>query len=266
MKDYRNNIKSVLEHKMQLVRDSKNTKLYLNAVIDYHEYICSSKELTPILCEIIKMDLISAHYLREIFNDFIISHHMKYDFSKDSIYPNFYDKKIENKYKLMENFTKLIKSEYDETKSSKKLYFDTNMPIIKTKRDEEFFYTQKLHNDIIEKLETEQMFEKNMKEKELTFDIENSVLYFLNEAIIISQNVQSSAHDLLKTIFKDKTRIWNTDEVLDDWNYYLSDEKPPKNKVYQSGKAVNRIVAQNTMVKDFLDISTKSISINKKYL
>jgi hypothetical protein len=34
----------------------------------------------------------------------------------------------------------------------------------------------------------------------------------------------------------------------------------------QAGKAVNRTIAQETKVKDFLNITTKAISINSKYL
>lgn len=256
-------LQNILERKMQLVRDSKNTQLYYQAIIGYHEYICSSRELTPILSKIIEEDLITPYYLKEIFNDFLISQHLKYEVPKEFHFPNFYNEKIENKYKLMKSFAELIKSEYDETNSPSKVHFNPNIPIIKTKRDEEFFYTQKLHNDIIEKLENKLEIEEKTV---LSFDNEKSTLYFQNEAIVISKNAQSSAHDLLRTIFKDKTKIWNTDEVIDDWHYYLPDEKPPKNKVYQAGKSVNRIVAQETKIKDFLDISTKSISINKKYL
>ncbi len=266
MESDKQKLKNSLERRMLLVRDSKDTQLYYQAVIDYHEYICNSEELKPILGKIIEKDLITPYYLKQVFNDFIISQNLKYDTVSELRFPNFYSKEIEAKYKLLKSFYELIKSEYDETKSLNQVRFSPNAPIIKTKRDEEFFYTQKLHNDIIENLETEQKNEDRHTEKELAFDSDKSILYFLDEAIVISNNAQSSAHDLLRPIFKDKPQLWNTDEIFDDWHYYLPDEKPPKNKVYQAGKAVNRIVAQDTKIKDFLDISTKTVSINKKYI
>ena len=123
-------------------------------------------------------------------------------------------------------------------------------------------YAQRVHAFITKEL----IVNDNRSSDELSFDDKKSILHFLGEDIVISKNVQSSAHDLLRTIFKNKTKVWNTDEVIDDWHYYLPDEKPPKNKVYQAGKAVNRIVAQETKIKDFLDVSTKTVAVNKKYL
>lgn len=254
---------NILERKIQLIRDTKNTQLYHQAVMDYNEYISSSKELIPVLDKIVAEDLITPYYLKEIFNDCLICQHLKYKIPQQYYLPNFYNEEVEKKYRLMKNFAELIKSDYDETEFPIKIHFNPNIPIIKTKREDDFFYAQKLHNDIIEKLETKP---ENEEKSELNFDSEKSILHIQNKAITISKNAQSSAHDLLRTIFKNKTKVWNTDEVIDDWHYYLPDEKPPKNKVYQAGLSVNRIIAQDTNIKDFLDISTKSVSINTKYL
>lgn len=259
--------KGALERRIQLLRDSRHTKLYYQAVIDYHEFIGSSKELTPILCELITEDKITPKYLREIFNDFLISQYLKNDVPKDFHYPNFYSAEIDEKYKLMKYFAELIKSEYDEAETPNKVYFNPNIPIIKTERDEEFFYTQKLHNQLIEKLDgIKNEPADNTEHATLAFDDTTSTLSFMNEKITISKQAQSAPHDLLKTLFKDRTRTWSTDEVLDDWHYYLEDEEVPKNKVYQAGLAVNRIVAQSTKVKDFLIVNTKNVAINKVYL
>jgi hypothetical protein len=124
-------------------------------------------------------------------------------------------------------------------------------------------YAQRVHNFITSELiksDTE-----NNQEK-LDFDEDESILYFSGKKIKISKRAQNMAHDLLKTLFRDKTKIWNNDEVLDDWHYGLTGEKVPKNKVYQAGKAVNRTVAIKTQIEDFLDLTTKTVSINKKYL
>lgn len=110
--------------------------------------------------------------------------------------------------------------------------------------------------------------EKNNEQK-LTFDDVKSILYFAGEEIIISKRAENDAHELLRIIFKDKAKIgnvWNNDEILDEWKVCLNKERIPKNKVYHAGKAVNRIIAQETKIKDFLIVTTKTIVINKKYL
>ena len=99
----------------------------------------------------------------------------------------------------------------------------------------------------------------------LDYDVATSILSFIGKAVVISARVESDAHDLLSTIFKDRNKTWEAYEVIDDWGYH-EDEEVPKNKVYQAGKAVNRIVAQHTTVKDFLVVTTKNVSINKAYL
>ncbi len=91
-------------------------------------------------------------------------------------------------------------------------------------------------------------------------------LSFMGKEILISKKEESDPHKLIRTLFKDMSKVWANDEILEDWNYSLSDEDVTKNKAYQAGKAINRTIAQETTVKDFLSITTKSISINNKYL
>jgi hypothetical protein len=100
----------------------------------------------------------------------------------------------------------------------------------------------------------------------LEFDDRTSTLFFADAEILISKQAENDPHELLRTIFKDRSKVWNTDEVLEDWKFCMEKDRIPKNKVYQAGKAVNRIVSQDTIIKDFLDVSTKSVSIKKKYL
>ncbi len=99
---------------------------------------------------------------------------------------------------------------------------------------------------------------------ELDFDEAQSILCFAGKKIQIAQRSQSDPHDLLVTIFKDKSKVWNTDEVLEDWR--LGDDLVSPQKVYQAGKAVNRIVAQKTTIEDFLIATLKKVYINKAYL
>lgn len=120
-------------------------------------------------------------------------------------------------------------------------------------------YLQRVHNFI-----TAQLLKADAEMK-LDFDDARSILYFAGKEITISQRAQSDAHELLRTLFKDTAKEWNTDEILDDWRFDVNGNTPKK-KAYHAGKAVNRIVAQETQIKDFLDVDTKKISINKRYL
>jgi hypothetical protein len=116
-------------------------------------------------------------------------------------------------------------------------------------------YLQRFHNYIsAELLKTSDANDK------LDFDPVKSILQFAGKVITISKRAQSDAHDLLRTVFKDRNKEWNTDEVLDDWRFDV-DNKTPKNKVYQAGKAVNRIVAQKTQIEDFLIVNSGSYNL-----
>jgi len=119
---------------------------------------------------------------------------------------------------------------------------------------------QRVHNHI-----TAELLKTDETDKKLEFDDSTSILYFAGETITISKRAESDPHELLRTIFKDRAKVWNLDEVLDDWRFD-TEKKTPKKKVYHAGKAVNNIIAQETKIKDFLDVNTKTVAINRKYL
>lgn len=121
-------------------------------------------------------------------------------------------------------------------------------------------FAQRFHNYITTELV------KAETDKKLEYDDQQSTLYFVDEAIKIAKRADSDAHELLRMIFKDRSKLWNNDEILDMWKFDLTKSRVPKNKVYQAGKAVNRIIAQETKIKDFLLLTTKTVAINKKYL
>lgn len=87
----------------------------------------------------------------------------------------------------------------------------------------------------------------------------------MNKKILVAKKEESDTHKLMRTLFKDKHKNWANDEVLEDWGYAI-DEETATNKVYQAGRKINGLVAQDTTIKDFLIVTTKSISINKKHL
>lgn len=101
----------------------------------------------------------------------------------------------------------------------------------------------------------------------INFDPQNGILRFAGKEIIISKTKNSDPYYLLKTLFGDQNKLWNNDEILDDWSGFgLEITDNPKNKVYQAGRNINKIIATKTTIDDFLNVTTKTIQINKKYL
>ena len=100
--------------------------------------------------------------------------------------------------------------------------------------------------------------------KDLTFNNQKSVLSFNGKEIEISKTRNSNGHYLLKTIFEDKNKIWEFDEIADDWNDEY--KKDDWNRYYNAGYAVNEKIAKETTIKDFLAITNKTVGINRKYL
>lgn len=123
-------------------------------------------------------------------------------------------------------------------------------------------YAQRFHSYLVTELIKAG---DNVQKTELRFDDISRTLYFMNEKILIAKKEESDPHKLIRTIFKDVHKVWPNDEILEDWGYSF-DEKISKNKVYQSGKVVNKTIAQETKIKDFLIITTKTVAINEKYL
>jgi hypothetical protein len=70
--------------------------------------------------------------------------------------------------------------------------------------------------------------------------------------------------DLLNTLFKEPEKNWSNDEIYEDWGE--GDFKEKTNKFYTAGYEINRAIAVETTIKDFLILSTKEIRINEKYL
>lgn len=103
-----------------------------------------------------------------------------------------------------------------------------------------------------------------------SFDVKNSLLAFNGKSIEISKTKNSDPHYLLAVIFKEKERTWAYDEIWEDpyfgRNHTDYNPKKDKNKIYNAAYSVNEKVAKATTVRDFLDITTTTVSINKSYL
>lgn len=153
-------LKEILERKLQLIRDYRHTQQYFSAAMDYHNFVCTSKDLKPIMEQLVAEEKIAPIYLEQVFNDVVLFASVTQVDVKNkpiqSTLPNFYSPQVEQKYKLLRKFFDLIEADYEDYKQNPSQFrFDLNVPVIKAERDNEFFYTQKLHNDILEKLSLE---------------------------------------------------------------------------------------------------------------
>lgn len=103
-----------------------------------------------------------------------------------------------------------------------------------------------------------------VSKRDPAFDDKKSILSFNNKEIEISKTRNSNGHYLLKTIFKEKGKVWEFDEIAEDWEDEY--KKDGWNRYYNAGYAVNEKIAKETTIKDFLSITSKTVSINEKYL
>ena len=108
------------------------------------------------------------------------------------------------------------------------------------------------------------LYSKEQKNKVLGFNEKNSLLQFNGKEITISKTRNSNAHYLLQTLFKDKSKIWEFDEVAEDWGEEY--KKRDWGRYYNAAYKVNEKIAKDTTIKDFLSITNKTVAIQKKYL
>jgi hypothetical protein len=124
-------------------------------------------------------------------------------------------------------------------------------------------YLTLVHNYFIQELSKKQIKKSHKKIRYKISFSEDGILNFQGKSIQFQ--IDTDPYYLLKTIFKNPTKIWNYDEIADDWG--LSDEeKPPWKRFYNAGYQVNTKIAKETTVKDFLKLTNKTVNINQKYL
>jgi hypothetical protein len=177
--------------------------------------------------------------------------------------PTFLTKKVDEKLEIKNYVLSLLREMQEENKNLKKAglsHFD-RIKEMGNRSEQDIFDMQKLHNDIMEKLAFVPIATSN--KSALSFDKNSGVLKFNNKEIVISKSKNTSPHYLLTTIFKNKEKVWNYDEIAEDLgNDY---DKNSWSKYYNAGYKVNEKVAKETTIKDFLLITSKDVGINKKY-
>jgi hypothetical protein len=124
-------------------------------------------------------------------------------------------------------------------------------------------YLTLVHNYFIQELSKKQIKKSHKKIRYKISFSEDGILNFMGKSIQFQ--IDTYPYYLLKTIFKNPTKIWNYDEIADDWGLSY-EEKPPWKRFYNAGYQVNTKIAKETTVKDFLKLTNKTVNINQKYL
>ncbi|KKP32470.1 MAG: hypothetical protein A2312_02905 [Candidatus Staskawiczbacteria bacterium RIFOXYB2_FULL_32_9] len=115
---------------------------------------------------------------------------------------------------------------------------------------------------------------KNKKKPKIQADYKDGVIYFSNKKIDF--NKKDNQKELLDVLFTEPLKYWFYDEIQTDWDGFWNEIKTnnPKSKkywqkFYTAGDGINRAIAIETGVKDFIvkNTGTKGkIKINEKYI
>lgn len=274
-------IKENLERRYNALLHQKKESNFLLLEIDYIEYVGKNELLGITMKSLIKEQKILYKFLQNFFDHFmIIASLRQYGVDKQNkekiIFPSFFDKEIEERYNLFKNFRQMIVDEgkaYQEAKKTangRKVseatdFFDLK-PLEIIKRDDDLFHIQQLHNNLMEKLSEMEikalnnMLNKKISGKNISF--KNGILHFQNKELNFDK--RPIQKDLLNTLFKKPKYKWTNDEIWEDWGE--NDLKPKTLKFYTASDEINKTIALDTGIRNFLIKSTKQIQINPKYI
>jgi hypothetical protein len=272
-------IKENLERRYNALLHQKKEGNFMLLEMDYIEYIGGNKLLGAIMRSLINDQRISKKFLQDFFNQFMMTTTIRQHLIEEEneiknnqkiIFPSFFNKGIEEKYNLFKNFRQMIMDEnraYQEAKRKAKGkrvsevtdFFDINPSEI-INRDDDLFNIQKLHNDLMEKLSN--MEAANITNTAGKFVYKKGILYFRDKTIDF--NRKPIQKDLLNTLFKKPKYKWTNDEIWEDWGE--RDLMGKTLKFYTASDEINKTIALDTGIKDFLIKNTKQIQINQKYI
>lgn len=120
-------------------------------------------------------------------------------------------------------------------------------------------YAQRFHSFI-----TTELIKSADSNAPLNFDVTSSILTFQGKEILIARSKNTDPHYLLQTLFADLKKLWNYDEVATDWKTDF--DKTKWKRFYNAAYKVNQKIAEKTTIKDFLEATKKTVSVNRKYL
>jgi hypothetical protein len=158
-------------------------------------------------------------------------------------------------------FTVLGNKDFEVVKILKFLELNKKIRINKW-GDEAFWKVDFINTPItIESLVSNAKSPKQSKPKVST-KFKDGTLYFEDKQF--NFNRKQIQKDLLNTLFKKPKYNWSNDEIWEDWGE--EDFKNKTLKFYTASDEINKMIALETGVRDFLIKGTKQVQINPKYL
>jgi len=185
----------------------------------------------------------------------------------------YFAKQIENFYTFINNlplikntinipFSALENKSFEIVKILK--YLEINKKIKINKWDDENFWKVDFLNlpITIDSLLKDKTEAQKTKIKIIKTTFKDGILYFQNKELNFgSIPIQ---RDLLNTLFKKPKYKWTNDEIWEDWGE--DNLKVKTLRFYTASDEINKTIALDTGIRDFLTKSTKQIQINPKYI
>jgi hypothetical protein len=142
-------------------------------------------------------------------------------------------------------------------------FLDLNKKIRINKWDDETFWKVDFINTpiTIESLISNAKLSEQSTPK-VSAKFKDGTLYFENKQF--NFNRKQIQKDLLNTLFKKPKYNWSNDEIWEDWGE--EDFKNKTLKFYTASDEINKMIALETGVRDFLIKGTKQVQINPKYV
>lgn len=113
------------------------------------------------------------------------------------------------------------------------------------------------------------LFEKYKNNHQIILNEGKKELIINGKNISITEKSESYPLDLLRTLFKEKNKIWANDEIFDDWTTPHTERKDrlEKKQIYQAGLSVNEKISRIIGIENpFLIVTTKDVAINTYFL
>jgi len=257
-----------LERRFQALVENKKPVNFDMVNLDYINYLGRNRIISKIIEKLNLKNKISKEVFNNLCIDFATSNIGQ---AQDFTIPLFLTKKTNQKNNSKQEILDFYKNEIKEFKEAKaegRGFFPHEIGY-EDFREDDFFETRKLHNDIMEELTD--LKNKKKEEKAITkpiFNNNDGVLLFKDTKFDFSRKYNQK--DLLAVLFKAPQKNWYYDEIQDEWDdkaglLEIKKTKGYWRKFYTAGDEINQQIAVEIGVKDFIIKSTKQARINPKY-
>jgi hypothetical protein len=264
-------IRGILKRKINFIHWNAGSDNYMSLEMEFIDLVFETPELGKLMKNIILKDKIDSAWLQDVFNSHLLLHAIRKTEPHNAL-PTFYDKEIETRTHLWNNFEKVIKEEQKEiTKNDRRTF---SLKEIKestfshyNKKNE--YHLKKLYIDLVQEIDLYSTETYNKPtDQAITFDNDSGILTIGKKEIKLSKKgKETDAKQLMATLFKTPIGEWKyKDEILLDWGYNEEDQDIiPKNKIYFSAKTIKDEILKIAHIDDFIEFNTSKARINPKY-